>query len=519
VTAAIRHEPALRFWLGYAEREGALVEDAGDQALVLLPDALREANELPEEMSVTSDPDVAREDGAVLLIPGHPALDRAAMAVLADGDAGLLYLPWPGSQRPSRATLEGRAREQVAVAHGRIDAAGEVAAAYLPLLRVGAIVSYAASLTMRFQEQEEAWVDARSGLDVAERVLEILLGRAGLREPDARQRALPADVRLALRGAHDQLERRARARCDALRVQARRAAESELARADAYYGGALDSIERRRTSAPADRLRLLEAQADATRAEHARRRREIEEEFDARYELRPFRLHLVHTPAYVLPAHVRRGGRTFALELVWVPEAGEFAAIRCPTCGAAAELVAGRERLGCAACTPGAAARPAQTPPAAAREAKPPRPTGASPPRASGAGEPAWRSADAPQAPTGTAKRAPRPSPARRGQPRQVAARGSGAPPTRRPGSPTGASQAASRRASASATSWRSRSGRRWPAASAGRARRSPGTRLSPRSTGSTDRPRLSARSEYRRSSGRRTSPLRGTRPSRRSLS
>jgi hypothetical protein len=447
--AAIRHEPALRFWLRYAEREGALVEDAGDHALALLPDALREATELPEEVSVTSDPDVAREDGAVLLIPGHPALDRAASAVLADGDAGLLYLPWPGSRRPSRATLEARARELVAVAHGRIDAAGEVVAAYLPLLRVGAMVSYAASLTLRFQEQEEAWVDARSGLDVATSVLDAFACGPRLRalrgerfaftpRGDARRRSLPADLPLALRGAHEQLERRARVRRDVLAMQARRAAESELARADAYYGGALDSIERRRASAPAGRLRLLEAQADATRVEHSRRRREIEDEFHARYELHPFRLHLVHVPAYVLAVDVLRGSRRSPFELVWIAGAGEFAAIRCPACGAAEELVAGRERLGCAACTPGAAPRSAQAAPAP--EAKRRRPAGASPPPASRVEEPGRRrQAGAPQAKGGTAERAARPRSARPEQPQRVAGRGSRA--AMRSGRGTGASK------------------------------------------------------------------------------
>jgi hypothetical protein len=42
---------------------------------------------------------------------------------------------------------------------------------------------------------------------------------------------------------------------------------------------------------------MLEAQAEATRAERARRRREIEEEYEPRHEIRPFRLHLVHVPA------------------------------------------------------------------------------------------------------------------------------------------------------------------------------------------------------------------------------
>ena len=73
-------EPALSFWLGYAEQEGALVEDHGDHALVLLPDPLQEESGLPEEITVTSHPDIAREDGAVLLIAGHPAVERAAGA-------------------------------------------------------------------------------------------------------------------------------------------------------------------------------------------------------------------------------------------------------------------------------------------------------------------------------------------------------------------------------------------------------------------------------------------------------
>ncbi|MGH2985328.1 MAG: hypothetical protein ACRDLO_01405, partial [Solirubrobacterales bacterium] len=74
----VSHEPGLRFWLRYAEHQGALIEEDGEQALAVLPGPLQEAGGLPEEVVVTSDPDVAREDGAVLLIAGHPALERAA---------------------------------------------------------------------------------------------------------------------------------------------------------------------------------------------------------------------------------------------------------------------------------------------------------------------------------------------------------------------------------------------------------------------------------------------------------
>jgi hypothetical protein len=180
---AITHEPALSFWLDYAEYEGALVEDQGDHALVLLPEPMQRLSELPEEASVTANPDIAREDGAVLLIAGHPAVERAAGMVLAGGDTGNAFAPWPASRPPTRSTLEARARQLVGIEHGRIDAAGEPIPAYLPLLRVGAMVSYAASLTLRFHEQEEAWVDARTGSVASERMAATVRDRGFLPPP------------------------------------------------------------------------------------------------------------------------------------------------------------------------------------------------------------------------------------------------------------------------------------------------------------------------------------------------
>jgi hypothetical protein len=343
-------EPALSFWLEYAQQHGALIEQQRDHALVLLPDPLQRESELPEEASVTASPDVAREDGAVLLIAGHPAVERAAASVLAVGDTGSAYLPWPASRPPTRSALESRARELSAVEHGRIDAAGEPIAAYLPLLRAGAMVSYAASLTLRFQEQEEAWVDARTGGIPSDRVLAALRDRLRLPGPDGLRRTLQPDLPTAIRAVHEQLERRATARQASLAVHAKRALDLELARADAYYEAALESIARRRAGAPLDRARMLDAQADTTRAERGRRRREIEEEYRPRREVRPFRLHLAYLPVYVLEVDVRRGSSTFRSEFIWVPAAGEFAAVRCPTCGATEPLVATRERLGCRAC-------------------------------------------------------------------------------------------------------------------------------------------------------------------------
>jgi hypothetical protein len=349
-------EPALSFWLDYAERRGALVEEHPDHALVLLPDPLQRESELPEEASVTASPDVAREDGAALLIAGHPAVERAAASVLAEGDTGCAYLPWPSSRPPTRSALEALAREHAAVEHGRVDAAGEPIAAYLPLLRAGAMVSYAASLTLRFQEQEEAWVDARTGSIPSDRVLAALQNRLRLPAADGPRRTLQPNLPTAIRAVHEQLERRAAARQASLAPHAKRAFEMELARADAYYEAALESIGRRGAAAPPDRARLLDAQAEATRAEWGRRRREIEEEYRPRREVRPFRLHLVYLPAYVLEVDIRRGSSTFRSEFSWVPAAGEFTAVSCPTCGATEPLVATRERLGCRACVAPASA-------------------------------------------------------------------------------------------------------------------------------------------------------------------
>lgn len=351
-------EPALSFWLRYAENEGALVEDQGDHTLVFLPDPLRRDSGLPEEANVTGNPDVAREDGATLLIAGHPEVERAAAAVLADGDTGYGYLPWPASRPPTRSTLEARARELMSVEHGRIDAAGEPIAAYVPLLRVGAMVSYAVSLSLRFQEQEEVWVDARTGGAVCERLVGTVRDRALLPAPDGARRRLEADLSAAIPAAHRELEERALSREASLSSHARRALDSELARANAYYASALESIARRRANAAADRVRLLDAQAEATRAERDRRCREIEDEHRPCHELRPFRLHLVHLPAFVLPAAVRRGTQRFRFEFTWVPAAGQFAPVGCPACGELEPLIATRARLGCRACTSPSGAGP-----------------------------------------------------------------------------------------------------------------------------------------------------------------
>ena len=61
-------DPALDFWLRATEAEGALHEQVSGAAVVLLPAPLSRAFALPDEVTVTADPEVAREDGALLLV-------------------------------------------------------------------------------------------------------------------------------------------------------------------------------------------------------------------------------------------------------------------------------------------------------------------------------------------------------------------------------------------------------------------------------------------------------------------
>ncbi|MGH3951265.1 MAG: hypothetical protein ACRDSE_19470, partial [Pseudonocardiaceae bacterium] len=127
----------LRFWLRYVEAQGGLTDDAGDSALAVLPSGLQVLHKLPEELVVTGDPDVAREDGAMFLAAGHPVLGQAADDVLAHGDVGRLAVPVPATLPPATSALLERAREQFPVDHGRIDATGAPTKGVRSVLRVG----------------------------------------------------------------------------------------------------------------------------------------------------------------------------------------------------------------------------------------------------------------------------------------------------------------------------------------------------------------------------------------------
>lgn len=343
-------DPTVGFWLRYVEAAGGLAEERGDTAVAVLPPRLGDLG-LGDTVEVTADPEVAREDGAQLLGPGHPALDRAADDVLAAGDAGCAHLPWPTSSSPPSERLQERAHEHVVVDRGRLEIAPPFSARYAPLLRVGALATYTVSLEHRIQERLEVWVDARTGCVLDDRAHNVVETLPWLNGADARSPRLPADLERATAGGHAALERHANERLAAHARAGEHARDDERARAEQYFTATLESLARRRETAPAERVAALDGQAEATRAERTRRLQEIDEAYQPSLDLRPFRLHLVWAPALQVPARVRRGPNICEIPLVWLlAPVAAFVPVTCPACGATESLVAARDRLGCRAC-------------------------------------------------------------------------------------------------------------------------------------------------------------------------
>lgn len=339
---------ASAFFLRWLETRGAAVEQGPDAALVLVPQDLREVLRVPEILAVTVDPDVAAEDGALLLTPGHPALERGVSEVLEQGDAGIVWLPWPRPLPPTPETLLSRAREAVAVDHGRIDAERAPQPVFAPLLRIEALCTH--TVDDQFQERVEVWVDGRSGRELPAAHIRMLRTAGGLHGEPARHPILLPRLDLALSAADALLQTKVEERSRSLGMQGAVTAKAERARTTAYYEELLDSLARRQQGAPAERQALLARQAEVAQAEAQRRLREIEEKYRPSHTLRPVRLHLMLTPALQLPLWVRRGDRLYPFALCWSLYGGAFLPVSCPRCGSDAPLVAGRSEFGCRAC-------------------------------------------------------------------------------------------------------------------------------------------------------------------------
>jgi hypothetical protein len=388
-------DPALEFWLRHVAADGGLWDPAGDSAYVVLPGQLRDAYRLPEELRVTADPDVAREEGAMLLTAGHPILAEAADRVLVAGDAGYLVLDRPAAIPPGRDVLQAEVREAFPTDHGRIDLSGEPAFVLHPVVRVGALVTYELSAEDRFQEEAERWVDASS-----RRELPAALTRSLSKALCTERTVVPPAENLlpAIGHGHRLMDSAAVSRRAVLAAEVSGGFEAERGRAAAYYADAIAGIERRLAAATPDRTAVLRERLRATREEKARRLAEIAEKYDARHVIRPYRLHVLLVPALRVAADVLRGSRRYPMSFDWLLPAGAYAPVRCPSCSAEAALVAGKEKLGCEACLP-------PKPPTAASTAKP-----AARKPASTAGKPAPAKPAVAKPPAASPVTAPKPS-------------------------------------------------------------------------------------------------------------
>ena len=255
-------DTGLRFWLDHITVEGGLWETAGDSTTVVLPAELAARYRLAEDLTVTDDPDIAREDGVTFLGAGHPILTEAAESVLNHGDVGYLSLE-PGPQAPPTADdLQDRARAQLPVGHGRIDVTGKPVAVTHWLVRIGALITYTVSADSQFQEQTETWIDVavrrQLPADVVNRLTSLPAVPTPIDELDS------ADLAAAIAEAHRQIDGDAERRRADLSRQLGDAHDRERERAVTYYADVLQGIERRLSAAPEDRRALLQSRHNAT---------------------------------------------------------------------------------------------------------------------------------------------------------------------------------------------------------------------------------------------------------------
>ena len=403
-------DPGVDFWLEYVTAEGGLHERVGAASLVVLPEDLQERHRQDAEMTVTADPDVAREDGALLMTVGHPLLTAAAESVLAQGDVGVVRLERPTSRTPDLAQLQDWARDRFPVDHGRLDLTGGPRPSVRSLLRVSSLATFAMSSDDRFQEQIECWVDVPSGRPLADGIDRRLADLVAVEHPE-RDQLDPHTPGLARAlGAVDaEIARRAEDRRIALGDSVLPALRAERDRARDYYQQMADSLRKRMATAAPDKVAGYQSRLDHTQAERDRRLAEIEEKYRSSVQCLPFRLHLVGVPSLRVEAGIRRGNRWYPMDLEWLTPVRRFAPVACPGCGSGEILVAGKDGLGCRSCRPPRVLEPVPEP-ATARRPGPsapspksapsprsaPSPKSAPPPKAAGAGAP--KSAPSPKA-------------------------------------------------------------------------------------------------------------------------
>lgn len=346
----------LDFWLDWAESVGGLTERDRDKTLVLLPTDIARSTGVAEQVTVTTEPDVAREEGAILLAAGHPALMHAAEQVLDAGDLAAIYLEPPRGRRPDSTVLQERARTQFQIDHGRIDATGTPIPTARSVLRVGALAEYSTGGDEQYFEQLEAWIDVPTGLPVPDAVRAALIRADWTASAEAtgelESGEATGELESALAVAVASLEDQATRRQSVLVGESSVARDVESERARNYYDAVLESVIRRRDTATADQAELLDARVEVVRAEEERRLAEISDKHEPKHSLRPYRMHLLRVPTIRLDVDVRRGDRRYPLTLDYLLAARRFATPGCPSCGSGEPLVAEKTALVCVACRP-----------------------------------------------------------------------------------------------------------------------------------------------------------------------
>lgn len=348
-----RRSPAFTFWLDYLDARGGLWEQSGDTVLAVLPDQVAATHDLPESALITDDPDIAREDGVLFLGAGHPEIDKAADAIVEEGDVAVVTMAHPVKPMSTEDVLA-RVRDQVPVDHGRIDATAAPIRTHRAVLRLGVLVSHVVSAEETFTEVAECLVDMASRIAWPEDVAARVRHAAATAESEPGRKLRTTDLVAALATAHQILDEAATVRGQALAAAADTDRAEEIARATDYYAAALAAIDKRRADADPHRAALLDSRAQATLAERDRRLAEITEKYRRSHALRPYRLQLIDLPAWRLATDIRRGDRRWPLTFDYLPLLGTVASTRCPNCQTHARLVAAKTHLGCTTCLPAA---------------------------------------------------------------------------------------------------------------------------------------------------------------------
>ena len=261
----------------------------------------------------------------------------------------------PRHPRRTKRGLQDTLRDRITVEHGRIEVTGLATRIDRPVLRLGALVTYAVSDEESYQERAEC---------VRRRDHGTAAGPS--RRRPARWHPAPRAGTTAGGGARRRGDSDVAARSPANRGRGdaapRRAVGPGIRGAPA---GTAQRPQLLRTTRCAHwrsggpPLRPDRAGCWPPDRQHPGRARPthggIDEKFRARHEIRPFRLHVLLVPGWRVPVDVCRGPRRYPFAFDWLPALGPSRRA-LPPLRRLHTFSASKTRLGCRACLPSAAA-------------------------------------------------------------------------------------------------------------------------------------------------------------------